>query len=123
MGRKGFSKDHRPDLNQMVVGTVIDERGRPICCEMWPGNTTDVNTLLPVTERIRKRFHIGRLCIVADRGMISQDTLEALEQRQIAYILGTRMRRVKEIRLEVLSRPGKYKEVYPQGKSSKDAAP
>ena len=38
-GRKGFSKDHRPDLHQMVVGAVLDDDGRPICCEMWPGNS------------------------------------------------------------------------------------
>lgn len=42
IGEKGHSKDHRPDLNQMVVGAIIDDKGKPICCEMWPGNTTDV---------------------------------------------------------------------------------
>lgn len=36
LGRRGFSKDHRPDLHQMVVGAVLDDDGRPICCEMWP---------------------------------------------------------------------------------------
>jgi transposase len=41
-GRRGFSKDPRPDLLQMVVGAVIDDKGQPICCEMWPGNTTDL---------------------------------------------------------------------------------
>ena len=40
-GQYGHSKDHRPDLKQMVVGVVIDDHGRPICCEMWPGNTTE----------------------------------------------------------------------------------
>ena len=54
IGQRGFSKDHRPDLKQMVVGAVIDDKGRPICCEMWPGNTTDVKTLIPVAERMRK---------------------------------------------------------------------
>ena len=34
-GRRGFSKDHRPDLHQMVVGAVLDDNGRSICCEMW----------------------------------------------------------------------------------------
>ena len=48
IGQRGFSKDHRPDLAQMVVGAVIDDKGQPICCEMWPGNTADVTTLLPV---------------------------------------------------------------------------
>ena len=68
-----------PDLKQMVVGAVIDDKGQPICCEMWPGNTTDVKTLLPIVEKLRNRFNIGRLCIVADRGMISADTLKTLE--------------------------------------------
>jgi hypothetical protein len=123
IGKRGFSKDHRPDLNQMVVGAIIDDKGRPVCCEMWPGNTTDVKTLIPVTDRIRKRFGINSFCVVADRGMISADTVEELEGRHIAYILGTRMRRVNEIKFDVLSRSGRYSEVYPEGLTSKDPAP
>ena len=123
IGKRGFSKDHRPDLNQMVVGAIIDDKGRPVCCEMWPGNTTDVKTLIPVTDRIRKRFGINSFCVVADRGMISADTVEELEGRHIAYILGTRMRRVNEIKFDVLSRGGRYSEVYPEGLTSKDPSP
>ena len=80
IGQRGFSKDHRPDLYQMVVGAVLDGQGRPICCELWPGNTTDVTTLIPVVDRLRSRFGVRRVCIVADRGMISQETIAALEQ-------------------------------------------
>jgi len=123
LGQRGHSRDHRPDLNQMVVGVVIDSKGKPVCCEMWPGNTADVKSLIPVIERIRSRFHIGRFCIVADRGMISAETLEELDRREIPYILGTRMRKVNEIKREVLSRQGRYREVRPEGKSSKDPAP
>jgi transposase len=123
IGEKGHSKDHRSDLNQMVVGVVLDGEGNPICCEMWPGNTADVKTLIPVVDRIRNRFHIGRFCAVADRGMISEETIHELDQREIPYILGARMRKLKEIREEVLPRAGRYKEVYPEGESSKDPAP
>jgi transposase len=123
LGRRGHSKDHRPDLNQVVVGVVIDTHGKPVCCEIWPGNTTDVKTLIPVADRIRGRFSIGRFCVVADRGMISAKTLKELEERNIPYILGTRMRTVKEIKEEVLSHSGQYEEVYPEGKYSKDPAP
>ena len=56
IGQRGFSKDHRPDLYQMVVGAVLDGQGRPICCELWPGNTTDVTTLIPIVDRLRSRF-------------------------------------------------------------------
>ena len=125
IGQRGFSKDHRPDLKQMVVGAVIDDKGQPICCEMWPGNTTDVKTLLPVVEKMQQRFKIERVCIVADRGMISAETIRELEnpENTIPYILGTRMRKVKEIRNEVLSHPGRYKEVRPESGDGKDPEP
>ena len=123
LGKKGHSKDHRPDLNQIVVGTLIDDTGRPVCCEIWPGNTADVKTLLPVADRVRNRFGVGSFCLVADRGMISQETMKELEERKLPYILGARMRLVKEIKEEVLSRAGRYQEVVPEGVSSKDPAP
>ena len=111
LGQKGHSKDHRPDLNQMVVGTLLNDQGCPVCCEMWPGNTTDVKTLLPVKDRIAKRFAVALFCLVADRGMISDETLKELDKDDIPYILGSRMRKTKEVRDEVLSRPGRYQEV------------
>jgi len=125
LGQKGHSKDHRPDLNQMVVGVVLDNRGKPVCCEIWPGNTTDVKSLIPVTDRIRNRFQVGQFCVVADRGMISADTLRELEDpgRKIPYILGTRMRKVNEIKRDVLSRPGHYREVREEKKFSKEPEP
>ena len=66
IGAYGHSKDHRPDLKQMVVGAVLDNEGRPICSEMWPGNTTDVKTLLPVVDRLGAKFGAGDVCVVAD---------------------------------------------------------
>ena len=123
LGEKGHSKDHRPDLNQMVVGTLIDDTGRPVCCEIWPGNTADVKTLVPVADRVPPSVWGRLFCLVADRGMISQETMKELEDRKLPYILGARMRLVKEIREEVLSRAGRYQEVVPEGISSKDPAP
>jgi len=123
IGQKGHSKDHRPDLNQMVVGAVIDNKGKPVCCEMWPGNTADVSTLIPVMDRVRSRFNTGQFCIVADRGMISADNIDELGKRQISYIFGARMRKVKEIREDVLSYAGRYREVRAEGRFSKDPAP
>jgi hypothetical protein len=98
LGQYGHSKDHRPDLKQVVLAVVIDGTGRPICSELWPGNTTDVTTLLPVIERLKTRFLIARICIVADRGMIATDTIAELEARNLDYILGVRERATKEVR-------------------------
>jgi hypothetical protein len=62
LGELGHSKDFRPQLNQMIVAIIMDQTGRPVCSEMWPGNTADVTTLLPVIDRLRGRFGIGRVC-------------------------------------------------------------
>src|SRR5262245_43875483 len=105
LGRHGYSKDHRPDLRQMILAVLIDGDGHPVCSEMWPGNTTDVTTLIPVIDRLRSRFAITRVCIVADRGMISAQTLTELEVRGLLYILGVRERTDKIVRELVLDDP------------------
>ena len=102
LGRRGHSKDYRPDLQQMIVGLVMDQDGRPLCSELWPGNTADVTTLLPVVDRLRARFGVGRICVVADRGMISAETIAALEERQLEYVLGVRERSSAEVRRTVI---------------------
>ena len=123
IGRHGHSKDSRPDLKQMVVGAVLDSAGRPILCELWPGNTTDVKTLVPIVTRLQKRFAVANVCIVADRGMISRQTISEIEAQGWFYILGARMRTTLEVRTEVLSRGGRYQVVHTKGVSSKDPSP
>jgi Transposase DDE domain len=102
LGAYGHSKDHRADLKQMILAVVIDGEGRPICTEMLPGNTADATVLLPVVDGLRERFHIGRVCVVADRGMISAATITALEERKLEYILGARERSTAVVRRLVL---------------------
>jgi transposase len=123
LGQYGKSKDHRPDRKQLVAGAVLDREGKPICSEIWPGNTTDVTTLLPVVDRLSSRFSIGSMTVVADRGMISKKTMKELEDREMKYILGARMRSVNEVKEDVLSRPGAYRMVRGPRESSKDPSP
>ena len=125
IGQYGKSKDHRPDLKQMVVGLALDLHGWPLCCELWPGNTADVTTLLPVVNRLRRKFRVRRVSIVADRGMISARTIATLESKELDcdYILGARMRSVKEISERVLADRGRYQEITPERKTSKDPSP
>ena len=125
LGQYGHSKDHRPDCKQMVVAAILDGEGRPLCCELWPGNVTDVKTLIPVVDRLQQRFRIRSICIVADRGMISQDTITQLqaEKRQVHFILGARLRNVKEIYEDVLSRGGRYRQVRGPREKSTDPSP
>ena len=123
LGQHGYSKDHRPDLKQMVVGVVLDERGWPLCCFLLPGNTADITMLVPVVDQLRSRFGIERVCVVADRGLISAETIRQLEERKWQYILGARLRSVTEIRDEVLSRAGRYHVVQGQREKSQDPSP
>ena len=108
LGRRGYSKDHRPDLRQMILAVLLDGDGRPVCTEMWPGNTADTGSLVPVVDRLRQRFSIGRICIVADRGMISAETIAELEARGLLYILGVRERTDKLVRELVLDDPAPF---------------
>lgn len=117
IGQYGNSKDHRPDRKQIVVGVVLDNEGIPLCCEMWPGNVTDVTTISEIVKRFQRCFGIKNVCIVADRGMISQKMTDFLESEEssFSYILGVRMRNVKSVREQVLSKGGRYHEVEPSG--------
>jgi hypothetical protein len=108
LGQYGYSKDHRPDRRQMILAVLIDGDGRPVCSEMWPGNTADVTALVPLIDRLRRRFTIGRLCLVADRGMISAETIAALEARGLFYLLGVRERSGKLVRNVVLNDPAPF---------------
>ncbi len=122
IGQRGHSKDHRPDLKQIVVGVVLDQNGHPVCSQLWPGNTADVKSLVPIVERLKVRFGIGSVCIVADRGMISAATLDELEKRGWQYILGVRMRSSNEAKA-VVARAGRYAEVHPKSENRDDPSP
>jgi transposase len=122
IGQRGHSKDHRPDLKQMVVGMVLDQQGNPLCSELWPGNTADVKSLVPIVERLKSRFGVGSVSIVADRGMISVETLAEVEKREWQYILGVRMRRSTEAKT-VVARAGRYAEVHPKSDVRDDPSP
>ena len=91
--------------NRWSWRAIMDQDGRPICSEMWPGDTADVTTLIPVIDRLRQRFAIGRVCVVADRGMISAQTIARLEERGLEYIMGVRERSSKEVQEVVLNDP------------------
>ncbi len=127
LGRRGKSKDHRPDLRQMVVGVVLDQAGQPVCSHLWPGNTADVKSLVPVAKDLQQRFGVGRICVVADRGMISAETLGQLAGLGWEYILGARMRSPSEVRDQVVGWlrevPQGFAVEYPERACAKDPSP
>jgi hypothetical protein len=97
--KRGYSRDHRSDLPQWVLCVAVNANGWPIAWEIFPGNTADQKALAQVVALLRQRFQIRRVTVVADRGMISQDTLQLLtehDQAPFDYVLGCRMRRQKK---------------------------
>jgi hypothetical protein len=112
--KRGYSRDHRPDLPQWVLCVAVNANGWPIAWEIFPGNTADQKALGQVVAALRQRFHIRRVTVVADRGMISRDTITMLTEHPQApfdYVLGCRMRRQKEVSEAVLARAGRYHQV------------
>jgi hypothetical protein len=112
--KRGYSRDRRGDLTQLVLGVAVDRRGWPIAWQVFPGNTADTKALDAIVAALRERFAIGRVVIVADRGMISAGTIRLLTGHETApfdYILGCRLRGSKEVTEQVLSRAGRYCEV------------
>jgi len=110
--KRGYSRDHRPDLPQLVLGVAVDRKGWPVSWEVFPGNTADPAAFEAMITKMRTRFRIGRVVVVADRGMMGKKSLELLTTGKTPYdyILGCRMRKQKEVGTEVLARAGRYQE-------------
>jgi hypothetical protein len=112
--RRGYSRDRKPDQPQVIICLAVDRRGWPIAWEILPGNTADKTAFVAMIDKLRERFRIGRVIVVADRGMISRDTIALLEEHTEApfdFILGCKLRQSREVRHEVLARPGRYQKV------------
>ena len=107
----GYSRDRRPDLKQIVVAVAMTRGGMPIAHEVFPGATSDVKGFAQVISSLKARFPIGRVIVVSDRGTVSGENLRLLSSLGLSYIVGVRMRRVREVEREILSRPGRYRKV------------
>lgn len=119
---KGFSKAHRGDLKQVVVGVIMNKDGIPLAHEVFAGNKNDVTCFKEVIEKLISKFKIKKVILVGDRGMISMKNLGLLEEKGLEYILGFRMRTIrKDSRREVLEKVNIKKLRKPGGLQAKEA--
>lgn len=93
---KGFSKAHRGDLNQVVIGVVMNKSGIPLAHEVFAGNKNDVTCFKELINILVEKYHIKKVILVGDRGMISMKNLKLIEDMGLEYILGFRMRTIKK---------------------------
>ena len=89
----GYSRDHRSDRPQIMIGLLCTSDGIPIAHRVFPGNTNDSTTLTDVLADLAERFAVGRICVVADRGLMSADNVSAVAEAGFDHLLATRLRR------------------------------
>jgi hypothetical protein len=108
--RFGHSKDHRPDLPQIVIGLAVTREGIPVRVWTWPGNTNDHQVLPQVKDDLRG-WRLGRVVTVVDRGFSSKENLDYLRRAGGHWIAGERMRDGAPDHETALSRQGRYRQV------------
>lgn len=108
--RYGHSKDHRPDLPQVVIGLAVTKEGIPVKCWTMPGNTSDMKTVEKVKSDLLG-WKLGRCVWVMDRGMSSEENRMILQKAGGHYIIGEKLRDNQEIHREVLAKRGRFTSV------------
>jgi hypothetical protein len=110
--KRGHSKEGRDNDPQVVIALAVTRDGMPVRSWVLPGNTPDVTTVQQIKEDLRQ-MRLGRALFVGDAGLYAKANLAELSKGAGRYILATPIGRVKEIKDEVLSRPGRYAEITP----------
>jgi len=87
----GFSKDHRPQDTQVVIGLVVGKDGFPLYFDVFSGKTFEGHTFIPVIKKIKSLLHSKELVVIADAAMISKDNIEKLTQEGIGFVVGARL--------------------------------
>ncbi len=93
LGKYGYSRDHRPDLKQVVIGLLVTDEGLPLAHQVYEGNTKDSNTLNDQINRLKQRFKLKQCVLVVDRGLVTEDNLTNLVSAGYQYIVALRKRK------------------------------
>jgi hypothetical protein len=110
--RRGHSKEGRDNDPQVIIALAVTRGGMPVRSWVLPGDTADVTTVERIKEDLRQ-MRLGRALFVGDAGLYAKANLAELSRGAGRYILATPIGRVKEVKDEVLSRPGRYAEITP----------
>jgi transposase len=98
----GYSKDNKVNQVQVVMGLLIDEEGIPISYELFPGNTSDFTTLIPIMDDLKVRYGINKMILTADRGLNSGQNLAYLQQMGFDYVMGYKIRSASQVAREYI---------------------
>src|SRR5215471_7456629 len=102
MMQRGYSRDHRPDCEQMVIALIVNREGFPLSYETFDGNRADVSTMETILRMIERKYGQARRIWVMDRGIVSEENLAAIRQRGGQYLVGTPRSQMKRFEAELL---------------------
>ena len=102
MMARGYSRDHRPDCEQMVIALIVNSEGFPFSYETFDGNRADVSTMETILRMVERKYGKARRIWVFDRGIVSEENLAAIRRRGGQYLVGTPRRQMKRFAAELL---------------------
>jgi len=102
MMKRGYSRDHRSDCEQMVIALIVNQDGFPFSYETFDGNRADVSTMEAVLRMVERKYGQARRIWVMDRGIVSEDNLAAIRRRGGQYLVGTPRSQMKRFEAELL---------------------
>ena len=102
MMRRGYSRDHRPDCEQMVIALIVNSEGFPFSYETFDGNRADVSTMETILRMVERKYGKARRIWVMDRGIVSEENLAAIRKRGGQYLVGTPRSQMKQFEAELL---------------------
>jgi len=111
--RNGFSKDHKHHQPQILLALMVTSDGLPVDYEIFAGDTYEGHTLIPALTKIRKKYHLAKIVLVADSALLSQENLAELEGEGLEYIVGARLKKVKNKLKDEILDPNNYQEITP----------
>lgn len=122
MMRRGYSRDHRPDCEQMVIALIVNSEGFPFSYETFDGNRADVSTLETILRMVERKYGKARRIWVFDRGLVSEENLAAIGKRGGQYLVGTPRSQMKQFAAELLKKED-WTQVRPEVEVKKIAIP
>src|SRR3954464_3629734 len=102
MMRRGYSRDHRPDCEQMVIALIVNSEGFPFSYETFDGNRSDVSTMETILRMVERKYGKARRIWIFDRGIVSEENLAAIRKRGGHYLVGTPRSQMKQFEAELL---------------------
>jgi transposase len=121
MMRRGYSRDHRPDCEQMVIALIVNSEGFPFSYETFDGNRADVSTMETILRMVERKYGKARRIWVFDRGIVSEENLQAIRRRGGQYLVGTPRSQMKQFEEELLK--DDWTQVRPEVEVKKVAIP